>query len=122
MNNTIKENVKTILAESETSRNSDASLVANYWYKYDSDYLYDADIINKQTVALPLVNYERVTSSSVIERFRRLIQEEVVMSGDIEEMKKYLPTDPKVIKMRRIRSVLWKNYINGLKIERVLNL
>jgi len=120
--NTMKDKVRGILYDSVKSRNSDASLVANYWWKYDQRWLrMKSEDIEKAEPCLPLWNYEHVTQPSVIERARRLVQEEAVLSGDITEMGKYLPTDPAVLKSRRINCKIWKDVINDNKIEFILN-
>jgi len=127
--NTMKERVKAILEMSVKSRNFDASLVANYWYRNKKIWLkvirpdnVTCDVIEKpEWATLPLINLESVTQPSVIERARRLVQEEAVMSGNITEMGKCLPTDPKILKQRRINCKAWKDIINKNKIEFILN-
>jgi len=137
---TIQDRVKAILEISETSRNSDASLVANYWYSWNRSSLVtcakeykilgDGVAVHKEThLALPLMSYELVTQPSVIERARRLIQFEIYKMPDatdserdakLEQMKKYYPTDPKIIKRRRLSSKLWKDYINTRQINKLV--
>lgn len=135
--NTIKDRVKAILEVSESSRNCDASLVANYWYKWDKHFLNGIKSIDNingadKTVTYPslmLCKYEDITQPSVIERARRLIQEEVTLMPEtnseqieakLHEMKKYFPTNPKIIKLRRLSSKIWKEYINNNKINIVM--
>jgi len=124
---TMKDRVKAILEVSISSRNSDASLVANYWYLWDMTHLCNVKVttgdaeITPDSVALPLKAYEFVTQPSQIERVRRIVQEEAVLSGDITEMGKYLPTEAKILSIRRINCVKWKDVINNNKIEFILN-
>lgn len=127
---TIQDKVKDILANSETSRNSDASLVANYWYKWDNEYLVPINNPPEHpNPALCLHKYIFVTQPSVIERARRLIQFEIYKMPDatdaereakLELMKKYYPTDPKIIKRRRLSSRIWKDYINTRQINNLI--
>lgn len=142
---TIGDRVKAILIVSESSRNSDASLVANYWYKWDNNVIVNVGDpkkipIDKQgalkideviTVnpALFLHEYHKVTQPSIIERARRLIQFEIYKMPDatdaeqaikLDMMKLYYPTDPKVIKRRRLSSKLWKDYINTRQINNLI--
>lgn len=134
---TIQDRVKAILEISETSRNSDASLVANYWYKWDNHLVKQVgdidDIPNGEVITVnPMIylhEYHLLTQPSVIERARRLIQFEIYKMPDatdserdtkLEQMKKYYPTDPKVIKRRRLSSKLWKDYINTRQINKLV--
>ena len=121
----MKDRVRGILYDSVKSRNSDASLVANYWYKYHSDIIFNSSLKKEEPkiadLAIKICDYELLTQPSVIERARRLVQEEAVLSGDIAEMGKYLPTDPAVLKSRRINCKIWKEVINDNKIEFILN-
>jgi len=131
---TIGDRVKAILIVSESSRNSDASLVANYWWKWDTKHLssfyYQAggdDVVVQPSLLLH--KYELVTQPSIIERARRLIQFEIYKMPDatdaeqaikLDMMKLYYPTDPKVIKRRRLSSKLWKDYINTRQINNLI--
>ncbi len=134
---TIGDRVKAILIVSESSRNSDASLVANYWYHWDKTLLkiirpgnVTWDVEEKpEWSTLPLCKYELVTQPSIIERARRLIQFEIYKMPDatdaeqaikLDMMKLYYPTDPKVIKRRRLSSKLWKDYINTRQINNLI--
>lgn len=127
---TIGDRVKAILIVSESSRNSDASLVANYWYAWDKYFLHDYDVpILSLKTGLPLAHLVYVTQPSIIERARRLIQFEIYKMPDatdaeqaikLDMMKLYYPTDPKVIKRRRLSSKLWKDYINTRQINNLI--
>lgn len=130
---TIIERVKTILELSEYSRNSDASLVANYWYSFEREKLKIISTVavekTENVYVLPLHGYYLMTQPSVIERARRLIQEDVSKLPEeteeqkeikIEAMRKYYPTNMKVITKRRLSSKVWKDLINNLKINKVM--
>lgn len=127
--NTTKDRVRAILEISVNSRNSDASLVANYLVTYEKHLLdgIEGDITLNAT--LPLYRYKDITPPSVIERMRRKIQEECNLMPDmteqdkklkLEAMSKYYPTEEKVLKIRRLNSRLWKEYMNEQKINLVM--
>ena len=86
---TTKAAVKFLLARYPELRNDDRPLILYYWYYMD-----------KFPIFLPSNRTARLTSSETIRRARQKIQ------ADGE----FVPTDPKVIQMRRIRRHAIKNY------------
>jgi hypothetical protein len=125
--NTLKARVKHLLEVSVNSRNSDASLVANYWATYDKHNLIMCPNTGTGTgnpysmLSLPLCQYSIITQPSQIERIRRLVQEEASLTNDITVMGKYMPTDMKVLKRRRLANVKWREIINENKIGFIFN-
>lgn len=128
---TVVSNVRKLLEASERCRNNDNALVANYWYKYDTDFVVEIIRSEDKQPAVRLADYAqgRLTSPSIIERARRRIQEECALMTEVdaphitlklEMMQRYMPTDPKIIKQRKISSRLWKDFLNNGKINLII--
>tara|TARA_R100001086_G_scaffold118472_2_gene60888 strand:- start:1487 stop:1819 length:333 start_codon:yes stop_codon:yes gene_type:complete len=88
---TFKERVALILKEHEAARNNDGTLMAYYIDRFHSDLVHKAEKLGK---VIPLSNMKYLPPFESIRRVRAIIQN---VDG------KYLPTDEKVIKARRIK-------------------
>ena len=86
----VKENVFNILETSEQARNSDRLLLVAYWEQCDG-----IDFTNFKESFL-----ETATSAESITRARRAIQKSGL----------FLPTDPEVLRQRRIRQEEARQY------------
>lgn len=91
----IKPRIESLLKDHENARNNDGSLIAYYIAKYHATLKHD----DKLYFDLRGMKFVPI---STIRRTRRIIQ-------NVD--KKYLPTDPKVIKARRIKEVEIKNEV-----------
>ena len=97
----LKTQVENILSEFPKTRDSDITLMIHLWNKY-----YPAHIKNTtggQGIFLSSLYY--LPTQEAIKRLRAVVQ---------NDEHKYLPTDPKVRKQRRIKEEEFRSYINSL--------
>lgn len=88
---TFKERVAIIMRDHEAARNNDGTLMAYYIDTYHPDLVHRAEKLGK---VIPLSNMKYLPPFESIRRVRAIIQN---VDG------KYLPTDEKVIKARRLK-------------------
>lgn len=121
---TLKDRVYDILCTHIEARHNDNYLVAIYWKQYDTDSLvFTQD--GRPSIRLRDYASGCLSSVSLIERTRRLIQEECINMperNDTDIIKKrdmclkVMPCNVKVLNRRRLRCAMWVNYIIKNKI------
>lgn len=94
---TYKHRVREILKKSKTARNSDAILYARYIHRF-YPHLVTTDKNGRPAVLLE--DFKKLPGAENVRRLRQVIQND---NGE------YMPTDKKVIKMRRIKEENWRN-------------
>lgn len=125
--NTLRDRVFDILCRFEEASRNDNYLVAIYWEQYNATKIvFTQD--GRPSIRLRDYASGLLTSASLIERTRRLIQEECVNMPErtdtdvikkIEMCLKVMPRNFKVLSKRRLRCAMWTNYIveNKIAIE-----
>ena len=93
---TYKQRVRHILLEHPEARNSDMELFVCYLIKFHRNRLSDTNV----GWALPLENFKHLPPFENLRRCRQIIQND---NGE------FLPTDPQVIKDRKIKEKNWYN-------------
>lgn len=106
---TVAERVRNLLQQYPAARGDDTFLCRVYWHEYEKEFLFKND---EGTYAVLLPKISLLTKPSVIERVRRMVQEQAIKSGNLTEMSLLLPDEERVLKKRRIHQ---QNYIQFIR-------
>ena len=94
----LKKQVKFVLENYPETRNSDIRLMGNIWVIFYKDML----IFDGKEYSVKLKNLYDLPREDNIKRIRAKLQ---------NEEKKYLPTDPEILKKRKCLEEKWRNIL-----------
>lgn len=110
--NKLKEKVIHALEVDEQSRNSDIRLIQTIWYLHHKESLLQAPDGTYYVKVRDLATLPREDHAS---RIRRKVQEEamVKLANGVASAARYLPTNPEVVKQRKMNEDVWRKFLGA---------